>query len=76
MELTVICDILADILEIDASQITPMSRFSSLGMDEMDMVELEMELEETYDKEMPDGALKHMATVGDVVTYVQQWLQK
>lgn len=76
MELTVICDILADILDIEPREIGPMSRLSDLGLDEMDRMELEMALEETYDQEMPDGALNRMATVGDVVTYVQQWLKQ
>ena len=76
MELTVICDILADILDIEPGEIGPLSKLSDLGMDEMDRMELEMALEETYDKEMPDGALNRMATVGDIVTYVQQWLKK
>lgn len=76
MELTVICDILADILDMEPEKIGPMSKLSALGIDEMDRMELEMALEETYDKEIPDGALNHMATVGDIVTYVQQWLKQ
>ncbi len=75
MELQLICDILADMLERDPGSIGPMSTFSSLGMDDMDLMELEMELEETYDKEMPDGALNRMATVGEVATYVRHWLE-
>lgn len=76
VELQRICEILADMLEREVGSIGPMCTLSSLGLDNVDLLELEMELEEAYDKEMPDGALGKWKTVGDVASYVHEWLQQ
>lgn len=42
-----------------------------LGLDSLDQVELEIELEKEFGITIPDGAFTDKSTVGDVVTYVE-----
>lgn len=41
-----------------------------LGGDSLDVVELVMRVEEEFDLEVPDDALDHLHTVGDVVSWL------
>jgi acyl carrier protein len=50
--------------------ITPETRFSEdLSLDSLDLVELTIELEETFDIELPSDAHGRFHSVGDVAAY-------
>ena len=46
------------------------SFIDDLGADSLDIVELVMALEETFDIEIPDEDAEKVVTVGDVVKYI------
>ena len=57
---------------MDAGTITEESSFKDdLGADSLDLFELVMALEEEYDVEIPTEDLENIATVGDVVKYIE-----
>jgi len=54
-----------EVLAVDASKITPEASFADdLGADSLDLVELVMALEETFDIEVAEDELKEISTVG------------
>ena len=65
--------IVAEQLSVDAAEVKPESSFANdLGADSLDTVELVMALEEAFDIEIPDESAEGIATVGDVVKYIQE----
>ena len=65
-------EMIADSLGVDAGTITEESSFKDdLGADSLDLFELVMTLEEEYDVEIPTEDLESIATVGDVVKYIE-----
>jgi len=51
-------------------QITPETRFSEdLSLDSLDLVELTIELEETFETELPNDAHARLRSVADVAGY-------
>ena len=65
-------EMIADSLGVDAGTITEESSFKDdLGADYLDLFELVMALEEEYDVEIPTEDLENIATVGDVVKYIE-----
>ncbi len=64
--------ILSNQLEVDQNQITMDSRLvEELKADSLDIVELIMDLEQEFDMEIPDEDLPKVATVRDIVNYVE-----
>ncbi len=54
-----------EVLAVDPSKVTPDASFSDdLGADSLDLVELVMALEETFDIEVGEDELKDITTVG------------
>ncbi len=54
-----------EVLAVDPSQVTPEASFADdLGADSLDLVELVMALEETFDIEVGEDELKDITTVG------------
>jgi len=67
--------LVASQLGVDAAEVTEdASILEDLGADSLDVVELVMALEETFDIEVPDEDVESMRTVGDVERYVSQRL--
>ena len=65
--------LVAEQLGVDQNQVTSQaSIFDDLGADSLDVVELVMAIEESFDIEIPDEAIETMKTIGDVETYVAQ----
>lgn len=59
-------------LNANESEVKPESKFvEDLGADSLDVVELVMALEEKFEIEIPDEAAEKIATVGDVVAYIE-----
>ena len=72
MEFEKLQNIIADVLNIDKSKITPETTFvDDLGADSLDLYELVMALEEEYGCEIPADDVAAMATVEDVVNYLK-----
>lgn len=64
-------ELVAENLGVDAGSITEVSSFKDdLGADSLDLFELVMALEEEYGIEIPTEDLEQIATVGDVLNYI------
>ncbi|MDB2686238.1 acyl carrier protein [Mariniblastus sp.] len=61
-----------DTLGIAPGKINADTRFSDLGADSLDTVEMVMELEENFDVNIPEDVAENMQTLGDVVRYIQE----
>ena len=60
-------------LNVGEGEVKMESKFiDDLGADSLDVVELVMALEEKFDIEIPDEAAEKIATVGDVVNYIEE----
>lgn len=63
---------IADRLNVDEAAVTMEASFKDdLGADSLDLVELVMELEDEFDIEIADEEAEKIATVGDVMNYIQ-----
>ena len=68
-----VCDIIANQLGIDASEIQLESRLiEDLHADSLDIVELVMDMEQEFDVEIPDDSLVKMKTVGDFLSFLEK----
>ena len=57
-------------------EIVPEASFiDDLGADSLDIVELVMAMEETFDIEIPDDDAEKIQTIGDAVTYLRDRLE-
>jgi acyl carrier protein len=64
--LTKFTDNVVEVLAVDPSKVTLEASFSDdLGADSLDLVELVMALEETFDIEVAEDELKDIRTVGE-----------
>lgn len=51
---------------------TPATTFKDLGADSLDVVQVLVALEDTFDIEIPDEDMKGMANMGDMIAYVER----
>lgn len=66
-------DIITDKLGVEESQITPEASFTNdLGADSLDIVELVMGFESTFNISIPDEDAEKISTVGDAVNYLKE----
>lgn len=64
--------LIVDQLHLDPDKITMESEFiTDLGCDSLDVVEMLMNLEQTYEISIPDEKAQDFKTVGDVVRYLE-----
>ena len=69
-------ELIVDKLGVDASEVTPEASFTrDLGADSLDTVELVMDVEKEFDLKIPDEDQAKLATVGDVIKYVEEHVQ-
>ncbi len=69
--LTLVRNHLAEELELDVAKIAEASRFKEdLDADSLDLYELVMELEDTYEISVSEEQAAKIATVGDAVDFV------
>jgi len=67
-----VADIIVEQLGITKSEIAPEASFiDDLGADSLDIVELVMAMEETFDIEIPDDDAEKIQTIGDAFSYVK-----
>lgn len=65
-------EVLVEKLDLDAAQITETTSFKDdLGVDSLDLFDLVMVLEDKYGIEIPSEDLESIATVGDMVKYLE-----
>lgn len=68
-------EIIMDKLGVEESQITPEASFiNDLGADSLDIVELVMAFEQTFNLTIPDEDSEKIQTVGDVYKYLEEKL--
>ncbi len=66
-----IYQLVCDQLGVEQSQVCPEATLlDDLGADSLDVVEMVMALEETFDLEIPDEDVEGIQTVGDVESYL------
>ena len=68
-----LCDLISEQFSVEADTITMETTFTEdLGADSLDIVELSMALEEEFGvSEMSEEDIAGIATVGDLVNYLQ-----
>ncbi len=67
-----VAEIIVDQLGITKGEIVPEASFiDDLGADSLDIVELVMAMEETFDIEIPDDDAEKIQTIGDAFSYVK-----
>ncbi len=72
MEFEKIRDIVAEQFGVSAETVKPDTAFvDDLGADSLDVVELIMAMEETFDIEVPDLQADQIVTVSDAVDYIK-----
>lgn len=70
-------EIVVSQLGVEAEKVTEEASFiSDLEADSLDVVELVMAIEEEFEIEIDDEAAGNIATVGDVLNYLQTTVEK
>lgn len=66
-------EIIEDKLSVDGVEITEATSFADdLEADSLDLFELVMSLEEEFGVEIPSEEIAGLATVGDVIKYIEE----
>ncbi len=63
--------LMADLYDIDKSQITPESTFESLDLTSLEAIDLIIELQRMTGKKVDEEAFKKIRAVGDVVALIE-----
>ena len=72
MEFEKLKEIIADVLNVNADEITMDTTFvDDLGADSLDIFQIIMGLEETYDIEIDNEEAEKIVTVGDAVEQIK-----
>jgi len=75
MEFEKLRNIIAEVLNLDADEITMNSTFvDDLGADSLDVFQIVMGIEEAFDIEIPTEAAEKIVTVGDAVEQIKNAL--
>ena len=72
MELEKLQQIIAEVLNVDASEVMPGITFTEdLGADSLDIFQIIMGMEEEYDIELENEVAEQIRTVGDAVEAIR-----
>lgn len=72
MEFEKLQKIIAEVLNIDTDKITMESTFvDDLGADSLDVFQIIMGIEDTFDIQIPEDAAEHITTVAEAVEQIQ-----
>ena len=72
MEFEKLQGIIAEVLNVDAEEITMETTFvDDLGADSLDVLQIIMGIEEEFDIEIPTEAAEKIVTVGDAVEQIR-----
>lgn len=66
-----VCDLVAETLEVDEADVTEDTRFSDLGADSFDLLELVTAFEDEFGLTMDDESLSQIETVSDAVNAIE-----
>ena len=73
MELEKLQKIIAEVLNVDAQEVTMDTTFvEDLGADSLDIFQIIMGIEEEFDIEMPNEDVEHIVTVGHAVEEIKK----
>ncbi len=71
-----VTDLIVEQLGVSRDEvITTASFVDDLGADSLDIVELVMSMEESFEIEIPDDDAEKMQTIGDAVSYLKERLE-
>jgi acyl carrier protein len=71
-----IITLVAEHLMLEEADIVESSTFVDLGIDSLDEIEIIMEVENSFNVEIPDSAAGAIKTVGDLVGLVESLISK
>lgn len=73
MELERLQQIIAEVLNVDASEVMPGTTFTDdLGADSLDLYQIILGVEDAFDIEIPQEEAEKIVTVGDAVELIQR----
>lgn len=71
-----VTDLIVEQLGVSRDEVVMKASFiDDLGADSLDIVELVMSLEETFDIEIPDEDAEKIQTIGDAIAYLKERLE-
>ena len=71
-----VTDLIVEQLGVSREEVVTTASFvDDLGADSLDIVELVMSMEESFDIEIPDDDAEKMQTIGDAVSYLKERLE-
>ena len=71
MELEKLKEIIADVLNVEVNDITDTTFVDDLGADSLDIFQIIMGIEETFDIEIDNDDAEQISTVGDAVEQIK-----
>ena len=73
MEFEKLQQVIADVLDIDKTQITPETTFvQDLGADSLDIMEIIMRLEDEFGVHVPDETIESIVTIKDAEEVIKK----
>ena len=70
-------DIIVEQLDVEEDAVTMEASITEdLGADSLDVVDLVMSIEESFDVEIPDEEGENIKTVGDIVKYIENKVEE
>ena len=73
MELEKLQQIIAEVLNVDTSEVMPGTTFTDdLGADSLDLYQIILGVEDAFDIEIPQEEAEKIVTVGDAVELIQR----
>ncbi len=76
MDVNTVLEIIAEQLNVGVETISTETVFSDLGADSLDLFQIISALEEEFDFEFDTDKAENMASIGDVVEYIKNELEK
>ena len=70
-------DIIVEQPDVEEDAVTMEASITEdLGADSLDVVDLVMSIEESFDVEIPDEEVENIKTVGDIVKYIENKVEE
>lgn len=70
-------DIIVEQLDVEEDAVTMEASITEdLGADSLDVVDLVMSIEESFDVEIPDEEVENIKTVGDIVKHIENKVEE
>ncbi len=73
MEFETLRDIIVDVLNVDPEEIAPETTFvDDLGADSLDLLQIIMKLEDSFNIEIPEEVAEKIVTVDDAISKIRE----